>query len=86
MKDNTKMKPLNKDILKKRMFENVYDILKGIYVENKKPLNEWEELSLKHYNEAKKEMKAFVRNKVIEWDGAKNIIKIGSYFTITLID
>ena len=52
----------------KRMFENIYDLIKG---------GEFEE-------EAKRELRNFVKGKEIEWDGDKNTISLGKRFIIKL--
>ena len=53
---------------KKIMFENIYDLIKG---------GQFEE-------EAKKELRKFIRNKNIEWDGDNNIISLGRDFKFKL--
>ena len=53
----------------KRMFENIFDLIKG---------GKFEE-------EARKEMKKFLWNKEIEWDGDNGTISIGRGFKIKLI-
>jgi hypothetical protein len=53
----------------KRMFENIYDLIKG---------GQFEE-------ESKKELRSFIKNKNIEWDGDKNIISLGKKFKFQLI-
>ena len=55
---------------RKRMFENIYDLIKG---------GEFEE-------EAKKELRRFIYNKNIEWDGDKNIISLGKHFKFKLLE
>lgn len=55
---------------KKRMFENIYDLIKG---------GEFE-------NEAKKELRHFIKHKELEWDGDNNTIKLGKHFTIKLLE
>ena len=50
------------------MFENIYDLIKGGKFEP----------------EARKELKAFIRDKNIEWDGDNNIISLGKHFKINL--
>jgi hypothetical protein len=54
---------------KKRMFENIYDLIKG---------GNFEE-------EAKKELRGFIKNKHIEWDGDNNTISLGKYFKFKLV-
>jgi hypothetical protein len=53
----------------KRMFENIYDLIKG---------GKFEE-------EAKRELKKFTNPKEISWNGDNNTIDIGKHFTIKLI-
>ena len=53
----------------KRMFENIYDLIKG---------GEFED-------EAKKELRAFIKHKNLEWDGDRNIISLGKYFKFKLL-
>ena len=55
---------------RKRMFENVYDLIKGGQFEG----------------EAKRELKKFIHNKNIEWDGDKNIISLDKQFKIALLE
>jgi len=52
----------------KRMFENVYDLIKGGTFEQ----------------EAKKELKRFIKYKNIEWNGDNNTIMLGKHFKISL--
>ena len=54
---------------KERMFENIYDLIKGGDFEI----------------EAKKELRAFIKNKNIEWDNDNGIISLGRDFKIKLI-
>jgi len=54
----------------KRMFENIYDLIKGGQFED----------------EAKKELRKFIYNKKIEWDGDENIISLGKHFRFKLLD
>ena len=54
----------------KRMFENIYDLIKG---------GDFEE-------EARKELRAFIKRKNISWDGDSCIIKIGERFAFRLIE
>ena len=73
----------------KRMFENIYDLIKGVSIpKNTKSTKNgsWAELSKAHEEEAKKELKKFVYNKNIEWDGDKNIISIGKHFKFKLLE
>lgn len=63
------MKKEEKEKEKKRMFENIYDLIKG---------GEFE-------SEAKKELKKFIYNKNIEWDGDENIISLGKHFRFKLL-
>jgi len=55
---------------KKRMFENIYDLIKG---------GQYEE-------EAKKEIRQFIKYKNIEWSGDDNTISLGKHFIIKLIE
>lgn len=55
---------------RKRMFENIYDLIKGGKFEN----------------EAKKELQGFIHNKNIEWDGDNNVISLGKQFKFKLLD
>ena len=57
------------DDKKKRMFENIYDLIKG---------GEFEK-------EAKKELRSFTKNKLLQWDGDNNIISLGRDFKFKLI-
>ena len=68
----------------KIMFENIYDLMVGIAIND--PSNDWEKLAKKHEEEARKELGKWVKNKTTEWDGDNNEIKIGSYFVIKLIE
>lgn len=54
---------------RKRMFENIYDLIKGGQFEN----------------EAKKELQDFINNKNIEWDGDNNVISLGKHFKFKLL-
>ena len=61
---------MTKKMKKRRdMFENIYDLIKG---------GKFEE-------EARRELRAFIRNKEIEWSGDDDTIKLGKHFTIKLI-
>ena len=51
----------------KRMFENIYDLIRGGTFEQ----------------QSKKEIRAFIKNKNIEWDGY-NTITLGRHFVISL--
>ena len=55
---------------KKQMFENIYDVICQTSFEL----------------EAKKEIKKFLKNKNVEWDGDSNIISIGKHFKFKLIN
>jgi len=57
-----------KEKTKKRMFENIYDLIKG---------GEFEK-------EARKELNSFLRGKQISWDGITGVIKIGRDFIIKI--
>ena len=59
-----------KEERKKKMFENIYDLIKG---------GEFEE-------EAKKELRAFIKHKNIEWSGDNNTITLGKHFVIKLLE
>ena len=69
-----------------KQFENLYDLIKGNCLKNDvKNYSDWEKISYKHFLQAKKELKEFVRDKKIEIDYTdKPIIKIGNFFTIEL--
>jgi hypothetical protein len=54
---------------KKLMFENIYDLIKGGAFEN----------------EAKKELRQFIKNKNIEWNGDTNTISLGRDFKFKLL-
>lgn len=69
---------------RKMIFEDIYDLIKGTAINE--PGNDWEKLAKKHEEEARKELGKWVKNKTTEWDGDNNEIKIGSRFTIKLID
>lgn len=73
--------------LHKRQFENIYDLIRGtiLFDDPARDTTEWGKLTRKHHKEATKEMRAFIRNKNIEWDGDKNIITIGKHFRFQLI-
>jgi hypothetical protein len=81
------MKP-NKN--QERMFENIYDLIKGSYVDELKriSLSDWETLSLKFFKQSKKDISKFIKNKNIEWnastDNQKANILIGKHFKIEL--
>jgi len=55
--------------LHKRMLENIYDLIKGGQFEA----------------EAKKEIRKFIKNKNIEWNGDTNTISLGKHFKIQFI-
>ena len=52
----------------KRIFEDIYDLIKGGKFEN----------------EAKKNIKRFIKNKNVKWDGDNNTISLGKHFVIKL--
>ncbi len=54
---------------KRKMFENIYDLL----------------TESKFQQEARTELRRFIRNKNVEWDGDRNLISIGKQFKIKLI-
>ena len=53
----------------KRMFENIYDLIKG---------GKFEE-------EARRELRRFIKYKNIEWSGDDNTISLGKHFTFQLL-
>lgn len=53
----------------KRMFENIYDLIKGG----------------DFAGEAERELRIFIKNKEIEWDGDNHIISLGKRFRFQLI-
>jgi hypothetical protein len=53
----------------KQLFEDIYDLIKG---------GQFEE-------EAKNNIRKYIKNKNIEWDGDNNIISLGRGFKIALI-
>ena len=53
----------------KQLFEDIYDLIKG---------GEFEQ-------EAKINLRKFIKNKEVEWDGDNNIISLGKYFKFKLI-
>ncbi len=55
---------------RKKLFEDIYDLI----AETK-----WEK-------EAKENLRKFIKNKNIEWDGDNNIISLGKYFKFKLLD
>jgi len=63
------MQNKTKTLKAKRMFENIYDILGNTDFQG----------------EAQKEWTKFLKGKEIEWDGDKNIIKIGRDFKFQLV-
>lgn len=70
---------------KRIVFENVYDLLKGLCLpKNNKNDSDWEELSRKFFKQAKKDLKKFIQHKNIELDMDHNFILIGKSFKITL--
>jgi len=60
---------MSKTEKRERMFENIYDLIKGGKFEK----------------EAKKELRGFIKDKDIEWDGDNNTISLGKHFTIKLV-
>lgn len=60
---------MTKQQRKKRMFENIYDLIKGGDFEL----------------EAKKELRRFIKHKNIEWNGDNNTISLGRQFKIKLL-
>ena len=66
------------------MFENIYDLIKVCALSNRQN-DEWAQLSRKFGEEAKKEMRRFLRYKNLEWDGERNIISLGRNFKFKLI-
>ena len=54
---------------KKRMFENIYDLL----------------VESKFQEEAREELRQFIKRKDVKWDGDNNIISIGKHFKIKLL-
>jgi len=52
----------------KRIFEDIYDLIKGGKFEN----------------EARKNIKRFIKNKNMKWDGDNNTISLGKHFIIKL--
>ena len=63
------IKKLGKKWTKELLFEDIYDLIKGGQFEN----------------EAKKNIRKFIKNKNIEWDRDKNVISLGRDFKIKLI-
>ena len=55
---------------RKRIFENIYDLIKG---------GDFELV-------AKNQLRAYIKYKNIDWDGDNNIISLGKHFKIKLID
>ena len=53
----------------KRMFENIYDLIKGGQFEV----------------EAKKELRKFIKGKELEWDGDNHTVSLGKRFIIKLV-
>ena len=68
----------------KRMFENIYDLIKGCFTTRYSDDDYWTELNRKHEQEAKKELNRFIHYKTLEWDGDNHRISIGKRFTIEL--
>jgi len=54
---------------KEMMFQNIYDLIKG---------GEFE-------IEAKNELRHFIKNKNVEWDGDTNTISLGKHFKFKLL-
>ena len=72
-------------IKQRKMFENIYDLIKVCGLSDKQNDN-WGQLSRKHGKEAKKELGQFIRNKNIEWNGNTNIISLGKHFRFKLLN
>lgn len=71
---------------KEKQFENIFDLIGAtILFDDENRDNEWGKLKRKHYKQAKKEMRKFIINKNIEWDGDNNIISLGKHFKIKLL-
>ncbi len=68
---------------RQRMFANIYDLLKSNALSNKQN-DDWAKLSRKFGKQARRELKKFVCDKNIEWDGNENVIRIGKHFVIGL--
>ena len=77
---------MNKEVSKyqRRMFENVYDVIKVCSL-SEKQIDDYAIMSRQHAKEAKQELGKFLRYKNIEWDGTRNVIKLGKYFSMKLI-
>lgn len=68
----------------KKLFEDVYDILKGCGLP-KSQNDDYAEMQRRFEKEARREFGNFMRNKNCEWDGDKDIISFGKRFKIKLI-
>jgi len=55
---------------RKQLFEDIYDLIKGGKFEK----------------EAQKNIRKFIKDKHIEWDGNNNTITLGKYFIIKLLN
>ena len=55
---------------KEILFQDIYDLIKG---------GKFEAI-------AKKNIRKFIKNKNLEWDGVNNTITLGKYFIIKLVD
>ena len=71
---------------RKRMFENIYDLIRGVGHTGKQEAGSWGELAQRHEKEAKGELKKFISYKELEWDGDRNIISLGKHFRFKLIE
>ena len=65
----------------KQLLEDIYDLTKVCGL-NETQNNQYAILCREFANDAKKGLHNFIRGKSIEWDGNKNIIKIGKHITI----
>lgn len=73
-----------RDNKKRAMFENIYDYLKVLALPKNQD-DEWAKLSRKFAKQAETDLKRFIKNKHVEWDGDNNIITIGRQFKFKLI-
>ena len=68
---------------KKRMFENIYDLLLGNALSDKQQ-DDWAVLHREMEKKARQELRKFTQSKSMEWDGDNNTISIGKHFRIVL--
>lgn len=67
------------------MLENIYDAIKILALPSDQE-DGWTKLARQHEKDAKRELRKFMYNKSITWDGDNNTISIGRDFVITLVE